>query len=180
MGFNAKVIHDRLPYNREILRLRQETIDRLNSCGGLRIFSFGDYMPWMDDDLRVIIDDAKTRKLKLKAITKVVDFIHKYHDDIDIIHVSVDALGEGVNLEVARELKNQYSNVRIRAAIMSQEDLKNLEWVDILTFNHARNGYHIFSKQEIAEYAEVFPGKVCCVTGKCETCETKCGSTLNE
>lgn len=175
MGFNAKIVHDRLSYNGEILRLKQATIDKLNACGGLRIFSFGDYMPWMDDDLRAIIEDAKTRNLKLKAITKVVDFVHKYHNDIDLIHVSVDALGEGIDIEVAKQLKEMYSNVRIRAAIMSQEDLNNLQWVDILTFNHARNGYYIFSKKEIGEYAEVFPGKVCCVTGRCETCNVKCG-----
>jgi hypothetical protein len=178
-GFRAKIVHDRIPYNEEILRLKQDVVDSLNACGGLRIFSFGDYMSWMDEDLERVIRDARARKLKLKAITKQVDFVHKYHNDIDIINVSVDAMGEGVGIEVAKSLRQQYSNVRIRAAIMDPDDLEKLDWVDILTFNHARNGYHLFSRKEIADYAQRYPGKVCCETGRCATCTVRCGG-LNE
>jgi hypothetical protein len=174
-GFRAKTVCDQLPYDGEILRLKQETVDMLNACGGLRIFSFGDYMSWMDEGLQSAIKDAKSRGLRLKAITKQVDFVHKYHSDIDIINVSVDALGEGVDVEVAKALKREYNNVRIRAAIMDPKDLEQLDWVDILTFNHAHNGYYLFSKKEIAEYAKQYPGKVCCETGRCLTCTVKCG-----
>ena len=174
-GFRAKDVHDNIPYNNEILRLTQATVDKLNACGGLRIFSFGDYMSWMDEDLHTAIEEAKARKLRLKAITKQEDFVHKYHSDIDVINVSVDALGEGMDIEVAKELKDKYPSVKIRAAIMKPEDLDVLGWVDILTFNHASNGYYLFSKKEIAAYAERYPGKVCCVTGKCITCDVKCG-----
>lgn len=177
-GFRAKKVYDRIPYNNEILRLRQSTIDKLNAIGGLRIFSFGDYIEWMDEDLMQVFKDAKERGLKLKAITKVPEFVEKFHDYVDIINVSVDNLGEGMDWDTAKELKRKYPNVKIRCAIMKDEDLDALEWVDIITFNHANNGYKFYSKEEVQKFGEQYPNKVCCLTGKCETCEIKCGATV--
>ena len=175
-GIRAKRIFDRIEYKDDILKLRQATIDKLNQCGGLRLFSFGDYEPWMDNDLFKIIEHARYRKLKLKAITKVPSFILKYHDKIDIINISIDSLNEGAPIETAIKLKRKYNNVKIRAAIMNYEDLEKLSWVDIITLNHAYNGYHFFSKKELREIAEKYPNKVCCTTGNCFTCPIKCGA----
>ncbi|HLO11176.1 MAG TPA: hypothetical protein VK190_02845 [Pseudoneobacillus sp.] len=174
-GIRAKQVHDKLDYNNDILGLKQDTIDKLNTMGGLRLFSFGDYMEWMDEDLMKIISDAKEKGLKLKAITKVPEFVHKYHDHIDLINVSVDNLNEGMDINVAKQLKNMYDNVRIRAAIMNENDISALSWVDVLTLNHARNGYHVFTPTEKAKIGEQYPDKLCCATNKCETCKIKCG-----
>ena len=133
-------------------------------------------MDWMDQDLDLVIEDAAEKGLMLKAITKQKDFVDKYHSRIDIINVSVDSLGEGMDIEVAKSLKNKYNNVKIRAAIMKEEDVNTLEWVDIFTFNHARNGYKVFSKELVRDYAAKYPNKVCCETGVCETCKIKCGN----
>jgi hypothetical protein len=175
-GFRAKEVHDRINYDHDILRLKADTIKRLNSMGGLRLFSFGDYLPWMDDTLKEIFADAKKMGLKLKAITKVPEFVEKFNEYIDIINVSVDNLGEGMDIETAKALRDKYANVKVRAAIMSHEDLKALSWVDILTLNHAKNDYHLFTPTEKAQIIKDYPGKVCCETNKCETCKVKCGT----
>lgn len=174
-GVMAKRIEDKCEYNNDILRLRQSTVDKLNECGGLRLFSFGDYLPWMDDQLEIIVEDAKQRNLKLKAITKVPQFVEKFNQKIDIINVSIDNLDEGMQWPVAIDLAEEYDNVRVRAAIMSYEDLEVLNWVNIITLNHAHNGYHLFSKRELTLIAERFPNKLCCTTGRCITCPIKCG-----
>lgn len=174
-GFRAKAVCDRIPYNNEILRMPNGMIEALNSTGGLRLFSFGDYMDWMDEDLERVFIDATTRGLKLKAITKVPALIEKFHDHFTVMHISIDNVGDGVNHEVAKKLRQEYSNVRVRCAIMKDEDIEALSWADIFTFNHAQNGYKMYSKKAIADFAEILPGKVCCITGKCITCEVKCG-----
>lgn len=174
-GWNAKLIHDCIHYDGEIKRMRDSTIDRLNNCGGLRLFSFSDYFPWMDDDIKLLCDDADARGLALKAITKQPAFIHKWHERMRITHVSVDNVGCGVDWEVAKKLRDRYSNVLIRAAIMRPEDIEALDFVDILTFNHATNGFKLYSAEE-KEHAAQHTGKlVCCLTSTCEDCEIKCG-----
>lgn len=179
-GFNAKQMALRVPYRGEILRLRQTTIDRLNAVGGLRIFSFGDYMPWMDDELKHVIADAERRGLKLKAITKVPLFVKKYAAAMNVINVSVDSLGSGVPRRVAEELREHYNSVFIRAAIMSRQDLETLAWADIYTLNHAANGFHVFRHNERDEIAAAYPGRVCCVTGSCVGCPIRCGEVWLE
>lgn len=37
---------------------------------------------------------------------------------------------------------------------MSDEDHKALDWVDVLIFNHAVNGYKLYSRKAIRQYAE--------------------------
>jgi hypothetical protein len=59
-GFNAKKVIEKIDYNGEITRMKPDTIAALNATGGLRIFSFGDYMPWMDADLLQIESNHKT------------------------------------------------------------------------------------------------------------------------
>lgn len=174
-GFNAKQMAPRIPYRGEILRLRPTTIDRLNAVGGLRLFSFGDYMPWMDDDLKQVLADAEKRQLKLKAITKVPLFVQKYASAMNVINVSVDSLGSGVPRKTAEALRERYPNVFIRAAIMSWADLQVLSWADIYTLNHATNGFHVFRHSEKAEIVATYPNKVCCLTGSCAGCPLRCG-----
>lgn len=178
-GFNAKTVYNKIDYNGEILRMRRDTIDKLNSMGGLRVFSFGDYIhEIMFDDMMQIVTDAKLVGLKLKAITKVPMFVELFHNFFNIIHISVDNVGCGIDWNESKTLKSKYPNVLIRAAIMSHDDVQALEpWCDILTFNHADNGFKRFYPEERSKYAEIYPGKVCCQTNKCETCTVKCGQS---
>lgn len=174
-GFRAKQVHDRLEYNGEISRMRNSTIERLNNCGGLRVFSFGDYMPWMDEDLNRIIEDARGRNLSLKAITKVPEFVYKFHEHFAVIHISVDTIGNGIDISTARELRSQYDNVLVRSVILEEDDLDELDWTDIITLNHGNNGYNRFTDEDFDRLSKDYGDKLCCITGNCETCEVNCG-----
>lgn len=177
-GARAKKVIDRINYNNEVLKLKQPTIDKLNLCGGLRMFSFGDYMQWMDEDIHTLVQDARQRGLMLKAITKQTEFVDKFHSYIDIINLSTDALGEGVAYNIARQYRDKYSNVKVRCAIMHPSDIKTLSWTDIYTFNHSNNGYYKFSKKDIAKYSSRYPNKVCCTESNCISCNIKCGINI--
>lgn len=175
-GFNAKKVYDQCLYTGEILRFNQNTIDKLNDVGGMRTFSFGDYEEWMDAQIMRIVTDAKARGLKLKAITKVPAFVEKFHDYFNIIHVSVDNIGDGVAHDIALQLKTKYPNVLIRSVVLKDADLEVLEPIsDIITFHHGRDAYHNYRHDEVMKFTEMYPGKVCCQTGKCATCPVKCG-----
>lgn len=174
IGCNAKKEYDRIPYRGEILRMKPETIARLNRCGGLRLFSFGDYMTWMDEDLFRIIEDAQKAGLYLKAITKQSLFVERFAKHMRVVNVSVDSIGHGMDHEVAKNLRRRYDNVFVRAAILYPEDIHKLAWADIFTLNHGPNGFYHFGKQEKKMLEEKYHDKLCCITGKCETCGIKC------
>lgn len=178
-GFNPKVVHDYIAYDGEILRMKPDTIAKLNDMGGLRVFSFGDYIhDLMYVDMLQICQDAKLVGLKLKAITKVTQFVDLFHDKFNIIHLSIDNVGCGVDWEVAKAYKAKYSNVLIRSAIMDTDDIPVLEPIsDILTFNHSQNSYERFYIEDRIHYSRVFEGKVCCETNHCDTCSVKCGQS---
>ena len=175
-GFRGKTSCLRVPYEGEILKLRKSTIERLNRCGGLRFFAFSDYMEWMDEDLMRAIEDSRKVGLLIKAITKVPEFVEKYHQYFRIINVSIDSLGHGMNWEDAKSLRKSYKNVLVRSAVMSWEDVDALGWTDILTLNHGPNGFYHFKRKEKEDLVEKYGYKMCCVTGRCETCTLKCGS----
>jgi len=163
------------------VNFRQETIDKLNSVGGIRLFSFSDYKPEHDEKLNKILDDCLAKGLKVKAITKQVEFIEKYHNHpaISVIHVSVDNVGDGVDLKTAKRLRKKYDTVIIRSVILKDEDLDILAKVsDIVTFNHGNNGFVNYSKQVERMQALIkkfrLEGKVCCSTEKCISCDVKC------
>ena len=131
-------------YNGEILGLRRGTIDKLNSMGGIRLFSHSDYKPRNHDRLEKILDDCDTVGLKVKAITKVPQFVVDFvnHPAVNLIHLSVDAIDSGVNHELAIRLKNKYPDkIRIRAVINNVMDLLDpvMEHVDVFTFYHGSN-----------------------------------------
>lgn len=182
LGFNAKKIIEHCPYNHEVLNFSQEKIDRLNSIGGLRMFSFGDYMPEHKAQTMEFLNDCLSVGLKVKAITKQPLFVAEFgrHPAINVINVSVDNTGDGMPWHVAKHLKSKYSKVKIRCAIMKDEDIEKLApWCDVLTFNHARGlkelGYKLYSKKAVKGFTEVWKNKVCCSVGTCEGCACKCG-----
>lgn len=181
VGFNAKNIVETCLYNHEILRFSAAKIAKLNVSGGIRMFSFGDYMVEHRATIQAILDDCATMGLLVKVITKVPEFIEEFHSHPAIrrINVSVDNVGDGVDWNVAKSLRKKYSKVRIRSAIMRPEDVQALAFSDVFTFNHASGlshlGYRKFSKIENMNYFASLDGKVCCSTGACFSCPLKCG-----
>lgn len=180
-GYNAKTVIDYACYAGEVKRYSKAKIAKLNAAGGIRLFSFGDYMAEHDQDIKSFLMDCEAVGLQVKVITKQPDFIHKFHDfkAIRVIHISVDAINHGVDHDVAKDLRSRYNKVLIRCAIMRDEDVKTLDFADILTFNHARGlaqfGYRLYRPAKVQEWAGKLPGKVCCTTGECATCPIKCG-----
>lgn len=173
------------PYDGWVLRLRQETVDRLNRVGGIRMFSFADYFPEYRKDVVRFLSDCDMRGLGAKAITKQLTFVKHFHDNpvITTIHLSIDNLKgkigrSPISHPVAKQSRQLYDKVKVRAVILCDEDLEYFgaqKWVDILTFNHGCNGFRMFTKKEIKAAAKRFPNRVCCVTGTCIGCKTKCG-----
>ena len=183
IGFNAKKEHDYVPYNGEILRLSQKIVDNLNKVGGIRFFSFGDYMPEHDQDINQALEDCLSRDLKAKAITKVPEFVIKYgnHPAISVINVSIDNIGDGVNHELACELRIAFPKAKIRCVVLNDSDVEAMESItDVFTFNHASNivkhGYKLYKKADLIEWNKKLDGRVCCVTGHCISCDLKCGA----
>jgi hypothetical protein len=140
LGARGKQVLAYLPYNGDILELPDELVDFLNSVGGVRMYSFGDYVPYVlesrirdtyerakkghlvdeiladaerkgllmevelpdgrveravntDRVIEQILEDARQRGLRVKAITKQPEFIDKYAQrfrDILTINYSLD------------------------------------------------------------------------------------------
>jgi hypothetical protein len=181
MGYNPKSIIESCPYHGEILKFSRDKVEFLNECGGIRLFSFGDYMPEHRDILRTILDDCQSIGLNVKAITKQVDFVQEFvnHPALRVIHLSIDNVGDGVEWNTAKSLRKMHSKVLIRCAVMRTDDVQAMEFSDIFTFNHAVGlkalGYRKFSKVEVSKYAETLGNRVCCTTGACFSCPVKCG-----
>lgn len=69
-GVNNKLVANNVWYTGEILRIKDSDIDALNRNGGLRIQSFGDWMPHFSAMLADVLYDAEQRGLQVKIITK--------------------------------------------------------------------------------------------------------------
>ena len=77
-GLNNKLAAQVVWYTGEILRLSDADIAYLNRVGGLRIQSFGDWMPHFSAQLVDVLTDAEARGLQVKIITKepsMVDYV---------------------------------------------------------------------------------------------------------
>jgi len=187
----AKKVYDYRAYNHELIKRKvfknPETIKMINDSGGLRLFSFGDYMPEHDNDIKGLLDDAAKIGLDVKAITKVPEFVYKFHDypALKEINISIDFIGHGIEHKTALELQKKYKKVSIRAVVLNDKELEDdfMEYVDIITFNHEKLGdvdigksIKNYSKKEIQKFFKDNPKYgVCCITGRCATCPIKCG-----
>lgn len=179
----GRILYDR--YDGFVMRLRQDKIDKLNKTGGIRMFSFGDFLQTHHKDVERFLDDCLLRGLDAKAITKQVKFIEWYHAHgaIKVIHLSIDNLQGDVGRSpithpLARRIRQTHRKVQIRAVVLNQDDLDYFgkqKWVDILTLNHGNNGFHWFKKEERQAAANLYPGRVCCVSKNCFDCEIRCG-----
>lgn len=176
-------------YDGFVLRMRQDSIDQMNEVGGIRMFSFGDYFPEHRPDIERFLTDCDIRRLKAKAITKQLRFVHVFHDNpaISTMHISIDNLKGNVgrspiNHVMAKKTRLLYSKVKVRAVVLNEEDLQYFgkqSWVDILTLNHGMNGFHSFTHDEVKKAAARYPGRVCCAGKTCSGCRIKCGLQKN-
>lgn len=73
---NNKLVAQNVWYTGEILRIKDSVIDDLNKNGGLRIQSFGDWMPHFSAMLADVLYDAELRGLQVKIITKEPSMIN--------------------------------------------------------------------------------------------------------
>lgn len=199
-NWNSKKVFEHTPYNGFVQTLARSMIQKLNALGGIRMFSYADYIPDHDEDVSLFLDDCSDVGLHAKAITKETDFISKYasHDAIMTIHVSVDSLptgkyGSPISLAQAKDLRYKYPRVLTRAVVLDHEDLEEFgedKHVDILTLNHEvlpsceGRSFHLFSRKEVKQAGRDYPGRVCASgpKGKCPDCPVRCGvfGTLRE
>lgn len=75
-GVNNKLVAQNVWYTGEILRIKDSDIEALNKNGGLRIQSFGDWMPHFSAMLADVLYDAEQRGLQVKIITKEPSMIN--------------------------------------------------------------------------------------------------------
>ena len=183
-GFRAKSVITDDKYDGWVKRLRPETMVRLEAVGGLRMFAFGDYLSKHKKEVRAFLEDCQDIMMPVKVITKVVAFVRDWvdHPAISVLNVSIDSLKKGgrspISLEVARKLRKNYRKVKIRAVILSDEDVKfygSKKYIDVLTLNHGRNAFKSFSHAELEKVATKYPGRVCCIQPTCEGCKVRCG-----
>ena len=191
-GFCGKEVIKEVHYNGFVSDLSEEQISDMNSLGGIRMFAYGDYFEKFDSDYQKFLDDAESRGLCVKAVTKETDFVDKFadHDALTTTHLSVDNLKgsvEGrspVTHEEASVYRASKDGVQIRAVVLDYDDLEYFsDWVDVLTLNHALwssdkgKTCYLFSRDERKEISGDYPGMVCAAgpSGKCYDCPTKCG-----
>lgn len=193
-GYSAKPAVDYMPYDGFVKRFAETTIRRMNDVGGIRLFAYSDYMPRHDPDIEAFLDDSARAGLNVKAITKEVDFIAKYHDHpaISVIHVSIDMIKgrragrSPITHSRARALRKRYEKVLIRAVAIDWDDVRKLastDLADIVTLNHAvfprshGKSFHLFSREERKVLNSMFSGRVCASgpSGHCKDCPVHCG-----
>jgi len=192
-NFRAKALIDHIPYNGFVKKMTKDLIRKLNELGGIRLFAFADYVPEIRPDIEAFLSDCEQRGLRVKAITKRVDFVRRFasHPAISTVHVSIDSLRgtpnrSPISHKKARELREKYEKALVRAVVLDWRDVEKFgeaDWVDILTLNHVTlppqlgRTFHRFSRAEHAQLAKQFPGRVCCAgpTPTCAACDVKCG-----
>lgn len=195
---NAKEVIDHVPYNGFVRDFSPGRIASLNALGGLRLFSHADYLPELEDDVSRFLDDCTSMGLWAKAITKVEDFVKRFHayQALRVIHVSVDNLKGSrtgrspITHSWARRLRERYAKLLVRAVVLNYVDLDYFgacPWVDILTLNHVivpkhvqrGHDFHLFTNKERQDIGKVFPGRVCGVNHRCARCSLRCGVQLD-
>ncbi|GAI45993.1 unnamed protein product, partial [marine sediment metagenome] len=88
--------------------------------------------------IKLATAEAHMLKIPTKAITKNPSVIDHHLEDFDIIHLSVDALGSGVDWEIAKDYRNKHpGKVLVRSVCITTEDVETFApWTDILTPYH--------------------------------------------
>ena len=133
------------PYRGEVLEWPDSLIKALNSDGGIRMFSFGDFRPGIDDNnVANLLADAQKRGLYVKAITKEPELIKRFGHHPNLrMNLSIDAMPRAISNTMtpaeAAAMKAEYPNLRIRSVALSEEEaIKQLEdpRIDLVTLYH--------------------------------------------
>lgn len=93
---SARLIEGHAEYKREVLKFSQKQVDRINSYGGLRIFSFSDFEAIHLIDLVQVITDCSVKGIKIQAYTKVPAFAKLASKTGIKINRSLIPLGNGL------------------------------------------------------------------------------------
>lgn len=188
-GVRAKRVKQYTPYEKDRwpLTMTDKLKRDVGGMGGIRMFASSDYRASERRDVEKFLADCLLAGVKAKAITKQEIFVlhHHDHEALATIHVSIDRLGtewgkrrSPIGERKALSLKKRFGKVQIRAVCLSVEDVEyygGQDYIDILTLNHGRNGFHWFKHEEVARIAEKYPGRVCCSTSLCAGCPVRCG-----
>jgi len=147
------------PYNGEIMNMPDDVIRELNKDGGIRMFSFGDFRPGIDEkNVQMVLDDAAKRGLKVKTITKELSYIEKYHDHPaqSIINLSLDYLpremSNAVSYDRAVKALADKPKAVIRMVVLNEKQALRALYdsnVDVITL------YHGYTGKELLEIIKV-------------------------
>ena len=189
LAAKAKVVYYTTQYVDKILRLSDKDIEDLNRRGGLRLFSFSDYIRELHyDEVNRLLDHAAARGLSIKAITKQPAFIEDFGHRGILINISIDKSGHGMDWDLAAKFKKQYPNVKIRAVATNPDEVlyyAHLSHGGIEKFVDVITPYHHESPEPIPpDYVDMSHGwglkrlrqivhdedigdRVCCLLGAC-------------
>lgn len=124
----AKTSIRAIPYNGALLnerRFSDKKINEMNKRGGLRMFSFSDYIRAVHRvQIGKMLRDAAKRLLSVKAITKVAEFVEDFASTGITINQSLDAMNPmfGMDWDLAVQNKEKYPNVKIRVVARNLEE----------------------------------------------------------
>ena len=139
------------PYQGEIMDLPDDLIRELNSDGGIRMFSFGDYRPVEDfDNVNKLLSDARERGLTVKAITKQPEFIETWGNHPNLrANISVDKVPREISMNApsideAKALQAGRENIKIRSVALNEAEA--LEFaenpdVNVVTLYHGLTNF---------------------------------------
>lgn len=137
-------------YRDEVLRMPKNLIEAYNMDGGLRMFSFGDFRPNVDDDgVARLLADAEKRGLYIKAITKEIELIKRFGKHPNLrANLSVDNVPREVShsftLDEAIAVKKDYPNVRLRVVALNLNEAEMFAAnpnVDVITMYHGKSNW---------------------------------------
>ena len=142
---------------------------------GLRFFSNCDYIASreMVGYIKLACAEAHMLNIPTKAITKNPAVIELHHNDFDIIHLSVDTLGSGVDWGTAKAYREKFPDkVLVRSVCITVEDVETFApWVDILTPYHGPQ-LATYPPKVVRELClEKYPERTCTT---CKTCSLRC------
>ena len=103
---SARVIEGHAEYARQVLGYTENQIAKINSLGGLRVFSFSDFEAMHLIDTVQIINDCAKMGIKIQAYTKVPEFAHLVRNTRMKVNRSLIAANVGSKNAYARVIEN--------------------------------------------------------------------------